>query len=567
MFKVVTIDEMRAIEAASDADGFTYSQMLEQAGRAAADRALQHLQAIDEPRITILVGTGNNGGDGLVAGLFIAQDNPDAEVRFYLLKDRDDTYIQTARDAGLFVALAEDDSDKRVLRNMVASADLVLDALFGIGVRLPIRDEAQRILRNTQRAINERRNAEPDTVNVTLDAIDQFPRAPKQTVLAIDVPSGLNADTGAVDSNTIAADETITFIAAKRGLFDFPGAATVGKVTVADIGMNTKLAPYHDIQHHVSDAHRVADLLPKRPADAHKGTFGKAMIVAGSLNYVGAAALASAAAYRSGAGLVTVGAPSNVIAALAGRLQEATWLMLPHNMGVIAESAADLLRKELTGYSSLLIGPGIGTEKTTREFLQTLLQEPEAIHKSSKRRLGFQTAPEAATDEDSDAPSILPSLVVDADGLNLLAEIDEWWTLLPDATIITPHPGEMARLAKLETSEVQSNRVELALEKAAAWNVILVLKGAHTLIAHPDGRLTYNPFKSDALSTAGTGDVLAGLITGLLAQGTAPYDAAIAACYLHGLAGDVAAASQSTRSVMAGDVLTALGEAFAQIDR
>lgn len=567
MFKVVTPDEMRAIEAASDQAGFSYASMLESAGRMAANRALEIIADVAEPRITILVGPGNNGGDGLVAGLFIAQDHEDAEVRFYLLKDRDDQYIQTARDAGLFIAMAENDTDKRVLRNMVASADLVMDALFGIGVRLPIRDEAQKIMRQATRAINERRRARPEKVSINVSKTEQIPKAAAQYVLAIDTPSGLDGETGKLDSNTIKADETITFIAAKRGQLLFPGAEAVGRLTIAEIGTSPKLEPYDAIQHYISDARSIAELLPARPMDAHKGTFGKAMVVAGSVNYVGAAALAAEAAYRTGAGLVSVGAPGSVIAALAGHIREATWLLLPHDMGVIAEGAANVLAKEIRDYDSLLVGPGLGREKTTGDFLLNLLRQNKASTKPTKRRLGFQTETTSRPEENlEDSGAKLPPLVIDADGLNLLAEMDEWWKLLPENTILTPHPGEMARLAGVATSEVQANRLQIAQEKAAEWHVILVLKGAHTIIATPDGDVTFSPIKTDALATAGTGDVLAGTIAGLLTQKMDAANAAIAGTYVHGLAGVVAAEGSSTRSVLAGDVLNALSEAFRRLD-
>ncbi|MCI0351115.1 MAG: NAD(P)H-hydrate dehydratase, partial [Acidobacteriales bacterium] len=214
----------------------------------------------------------------------------------------------------------------------------------------------------------------------------------------------------------------------------------------------------------------------------------------------------------------------------------------------------------------MLVGPGLGTEKATREFLGSMLkhaQEPAAV--KGKRRIGFQTGPDEQPN-DAAAAVALPPLVIDADGLNLLAETESWWTLLPENTILTPHPGEMARLAKLETADVQKNRWQLARDKAQEWRVVLVLKGAHTLVAAPDGQFAVLPFKTDALATAGTGDILAGLIVGLLAQGMKPYDAAIAGAYVHGQAGKITASRSSSRSIIAGDIMLALGDAFAEID-
>jgi NAD(P)H-hydrate epimerase len=211
----------------------------------------------------------------------------------------------------------------------------------------------------------------------------------------------------------------------------------------------------------------------------------------------------------------------------------------------------------------------MGTEKTTREFLMNLLDE-EVVQKKKpvKRKIGFQIGSGTADDETSadDAETSLPPLVIDADGLNLLAEVDGWSDVLPENTILTPHPGEMGRLCDMDTSEVQANRIDLAQEKATEWNCIVVLKGAHTVIAAPDGQAVLLPFKTDALATAGTGDVLAGLIAGFRAQGLNALDAALAGGYVHGVAGKHAAEAISARSVLAGDVLKAIGQALAAID-
>ena len=564
MIRVTSIEQIRAIEKEADANGYSYDDMMASAGRATADRALALIEDIEEPRVTVLVGSGNNGGDGLVAGLFIAQDRQEAEVRFYFLERRDDEYAQTARDAELFIALAEDDADKRVLRNMVGSADLVIDALFGIGVRIPIRDEAQKILRQTKRAINERSRTTPEKLVINPAKTGQIPRVPKVKVLAIDCPSGMNCDTGEVDSNVIRADETITFIAAKHGQFKFPAASIIGDLSVADIGVSPKLETIKSVNDYVIDAAIVQEKLPERPLDSHKGTYGRALIVAGSVNYVGAPALSAEAAYRSGAGLVSVAAPSTVVLPLMGQLREVTWFMLPHDMGVIADGAASVVAKELHKMAALLVGPGINTEKTTGEFLEKLLKQPQSAAKKPKRSLGFGTSSDDNNNEDDETVS-LPPLVIDADGLNLLAEIDTWWELLPENTILTPHPAEMGRLTGIETSEVQSNRWNIARENATKWNCVVVLKGAHTLIATPSGEVYVLPFKTDALATAGTGDVLAGLITGFLAQKVDAIDAAIVGSYVHGLAGMLAAEDQNSRSVLASDVISQIGEALQRI--
>jgi len=568
VIKVVSVEKMRAIETAADAGGLSYDTMMQNAGGAVARRVLQILAGRPDPRVTVLVGSGNNGGDGLVAGRVIAQQEG-TQVRFYLLKSRDesDRNFKAVRDAGLFIASAEDDRDFRVLRNMVASADVVVDALFGIGVYLPLKADVAKVMRNVSQALNDQQRPEhPEGTTIT-PALPETMAVARPYVVAVDCPSGLNCDTGEIDKNAISADETVTFIAAKPGLFEFPGAAAVGNTHVATLGISPDLPELKTELRALIDGEFVRRLLPSRSPNANKGTFGKALIIAGSLNYTGAPGLSALAAYRVGTGLVTVGAPAPVVSILSSHSLEPTWLLLPHDMGVLASGTATVVLEEMGQYDSLLLGPGWGREQTTREFLTDLLQ---TSHQSGKQRahrpIGFVEG-QSQSEVSKGDPAKLPPLVIDADGLNLLSEIDQRWTLLPEGSIITPHPGEMGRLAKMETRDILANRWDVASSKAAEWKVNLVLKGAHTLIAAPDGRIAVLPFKTDALATAGTGDVLAGMITGFLAQGLSPYEAAVIGGYAHGLAGILAAKKLgTTRSVIAGDVVDAIAEALSIIE-
>ncbi len=565
MIKVVSVEQIRKIEVAADAAGVGYAEMMENAGSAVARRVLEVIAELPDPteaRITLLIGPGNNGGDGLVAGRVIAE-NSGALVRFYLLSRRDETdpHFKAVQERGLFVANAEDDQRYRVLTNMIASAHVVVDALFGIGLELPLRDPAAKLLRAVHKALDVDESV-VDTRPVILSQ-PAAGRTARPYILAVDCPSGLDCDSGAIDNNTLDADETVTMIAVKPGLLTFPGAAAVGKLTIASAGVPATTEGLKDATAAIADPAGVRDLLPPRPANSHKGTYGKALIVGGSVNFTGAPGLSARAAYRSGAGLVSVGAPEPTIRALASQITEATWLLLPHDMGVLADSAAPLIRKEAATYSALLLGPGWGREDTTRDLLAKLL-DPDAARVAAHHPIGFTA--NASPAEDQPEAATLPPLVIDADGLFLLAQLEEWWTRLPAGTILTPHPGEMATLAGMDVEGIQAQRREIAGARAAEWNVILVLKGAHTLIAAPDGRITTLPFKTSALATAGTGDVLAGLIVGLRAQGLAPFDAAVAAGYLHGLAGELAAQRiGSERSVIAGDVVDAIGAAFSQL--
>lgn len=528
MIRIVSVEQMRRIEAAADAGGLTYDTMMQNAGKATARHALAMLGNQPDARVTVLVGKGNNGGDGLVAARVLAQESS-ALVRCYLLQKRpDDVLVEAARQAGVHIADAEDDQGFRVLRQMIGSAHLVLDALFGIGIRLPLQGDVTRLLQVVNNTLEQVRaiEAEERIINPAYPAAsDQKSRPPY--VLAVDCPSGLNCDTGEVDTHAIPADDTMTFIAAKPGLFTFPGAALTGNIVVATIGVPDDLPELKEVPLTLVDAEYTRQRLPKRPVNSHKGTYGKALVIGGSANYRGAIALATQATYRTGAGLVTTYTTEETITSVAGHVPEATWL--PQN------NAEPL---SLADYDALLIGPGWGRAQSNQALLEQLLNHNP------------------------------PALIIDADGLNLLSEQDHWWQKLPPDTVITPHPGEMSRLSGLSTHDIQANRQEIAVQKAAEWQVMLLLKGAHTLIAAPDGRVAMLPFKTDALAKAGSGDVLSGVIAGLLAQGLNAFDAAAVGGYVHGLAAVLAHQHMGTsRSVMASDVIAHLSSALTRIER
>ncbi len=562
MIPILSIDATREAERLADEGGISYAEMMERAGRAVAERALAVLRRLPDPSqawVTVLVGPGNNGGDGLVAGRIIAQESG-ALVRFYLTQRRDpavDPVFRAVQEGGWFLAYAADDTRYRLLVQLVASATLVIDALYGIGARPPLRSEAVKLLRAAGQALDRDDAGSMPTV---IDPTAAYkPRTGRPFVLAVDCPSGLDCDSGAVDPHTLRADETVTFIAAKPGLLTFPGAAYVGSLIAADLGLPAALPPLKSARASVVNAADVHERLPPRPVDGHKGTYGRVLIVGGSVNYSGAPGLAARSAYQSGAGLVTVGAPAKVVAALAGQILETTWLILPDDLGVLTSDGATLLRSEASRSRALLIGPGIGREPTTRDLIAQLL-----TGSAGRRRPSMGFASPASRDDKTDDP--LPPTVIDADGLALLGEIDAWWGTLPTETVLTPHPGEMARLCGLAVQDVQAARLSLVAEKAHTWGCVVVLKGAHTVIAAPDGQQAVLPFKTSALATAGTGDVLAGMIAALLAQQMSAFDAAVCAAYAHGLTGQIAAERLgSTRAVTAGMVIEALPAAWAAL--
>lgn len=537
MSKVVTVEQMRSIEQAANAAGLTYDQMMENAGRAIASVIMERWPEVGSWKVVILVGPGNNGGDGLVVGHYLAEAG--AQLSLYLTREReeDDTNLVRIKKHEPLVAIAEQDQRWRVLSNLMANSDMVIDAVFGTGFKLPLKGTPKEVLERAQGELGKRK------------------RLP--VIVAVDCPSGLDCDTGEIAPEALSADLTVTLAAAKAGQFVFPGAAHVGDLVVGDISLDPDQDELSAVKLDLADAAFVAPLVPARPRNSHKGTFGQVVVAAGSVNFPGAVALAGTAAYRVGAGLVTLASIKEIYSGLIGALPEATWLILPEETGVIAESAAEVLRAGLEKKTALLIGPGFGTEPTTGAFLDRLL----ASKNYGRAGIGFIPANEPH------AQTKLPPCVVDADGLKLLVELDGWQERLPHHSILTPHPGEMAVLTGLEVEAIQADRLQVAAKYALEWGHIVILKGAYTIVAAPDDRMALIPFATSALAHAGTGDVLAGAVAGLLGQGVEPFFAAVLGAYLHGRAGEMAGEwHQTTAGVMAGDVADFLPLALAELN-
>ncbi len=544
--KLVSVSQMHAIEQEADASGLTYAQMMENAGLNLAQEVLrligEEFADEEEVRVLGLAGPGNNGGDTLVALAHLAEQGWKATACLVNRKSENDPLVARLLDKGGEIFSAAWKDGLHQLQEHLTACDVLLDGVLGTGFKLPLRENIAAVLQ---------------TARTALDRLEWPP-----LVVAVDCPSGVDCDSGAAAPQVIPADVTVTMAAVKRGLLALPAHELTGEIRVAEIGDLSALPSWREVRDEVASQERVAALLPQRKADAHKGTFGTALVVAGSTNYTGAALLAGEAAYRSGAGLVTLAVPAPLHAALAGHLPEATWILLPHELGVIASGAADVLRKSLDRATAMLVGPGFGLEETTRAFVERLLTaEPAA--KSASRRIGF-----LRDEEQKDDPGkvSLPPLVFDADGLKLLAKLEGWPKRLPALAVLTPHPGEMSALTGLPVEEIQKDRLETARRCAAEWGHVVVLKGAFTVVAAPDGRTTTIPVASPALARAGTGDVLAGLIVGLRAQGMEAYAAAVAGAWLHARAGLLALdLLGNPASVLAGDVLEAIPDALNEI--
>jgi ADP-dependent NAD(P)H-hydrate dehydratase / NAD(P)H-hydrate epimerase len=543
--KLVTIAQMKQIEQEADASNLPYEKMMENAGHNLSREVLRLSYAQDdeeETQVLGLVGPGNNGGDTLIALIHLAEKGWIARAYLVHRKTSADVLIKRLEEAGGEVYLSEKDENFQQLVAFVESADVILDGVLGTGFKLPLKQEFASVLAAVQGIVAEM----------------EWP----PYIIAVDCPSGVECDSGQAAPQTVPADATVTMAAIKQGLLKLPAYDLIGELRVVEIGRLDDLKSWQAIDNEVADEELALSLLPVRPTDAHKGTFGTALIAAGSINFTGAAYLAGKAAYRIGAGLVTLAIPASLHLALAGQFPEATWVLLPNEMGVISSAAADVLKKNLERVTALLVGPGLGLEDTTKDFISKLLSS--ADDKPLHGRMGFVQSDAAKS---AAKPVALPPLIFDADGLKLLAKLPDWQKLLPAPAILTPHPGEMAVLTGLTTDEIQKDRLIIARKYAQEWGHVVVLKGAFTVVASPDSRTTTIPLATPALARAGTGDVLAGLITGLRAQGVEAYDAARAGAWIHAQAGLTAAGFQgSLAAVMASDVLEAIPDVIADLE-
>ena len=504
--KVVTSRQMRLIEERAEQAGTSTDTLMERAGEEVALR-VESLQD-DASVVAVLVGPGSNGGDGLVAARRLCGRGRRVEAYICTPRRTPDPKLQMATQEAVRVIRANEDRDMAQLRDLLDRSHVVVDAILGTGRSRPIEGDLEAILGS-------------------LD--DARGRLPEMRLVAVDVPTGLDADTGAADPACVAADLTVSLGFHKAGLLTPSGADVAGEVTVADIGLNEDLA--NDVDVKLMTTGCVGKLLPSRPLAAHKGTFGRALVVAGSRRYVGAAHLAAMGAYRAGAGLVTLAVPESLCGPLATAAPEPTYLPLPETgPGIVSPDAAPLLLQAVAGYDALLIGCGLGVSTASRRLVEAVLY----------------------SDRD------MPPTVVDADGLNILSLTRSndmpWWRLFPRPAVLTPHPGEMARL-RVDTPTEPGGRIDTARESADRWNKVTVLKGAHTVVASPGGGVMVSPFANPGLATAGTGDVLAGVISGLLAQGLSLAHAASLGVYLHGAAGESVRRELGDSGIVASDLL------------
>jgi len=511
--KYVSVSEMIEIEKAADAAGHNYAAMMEAAGKGLAGLIHERYGSQTGKRVTALVGSGNNGGDALVALDYLIAWGWTAEAIFLRERPVSDPLIKRVADRGFNQIEFFDPTQSPLnLQAIFTRSDLIIDGVLGTGIKLPLRPPLDQLL---------------GSVKDVLEGLEEKP-----IIVAVDCPSGVDCDTGQTSPVCLAADLTVTMAAVKAGTLQFPAYEFLGVLEMVGIGLPAGLPEYDMISREVVEKEWVLSRMPDRPSDAHKGTFGTSLLIAGSEEYPGAAVLAGRSAYRIGSGLVTLAVPQVIYQGLIKTLPEATWLVLPEQGGGIAEEASDLIKDAIHKPTACLIGPGFGTRSGTGIFLEKVLQLEGH-----------------------------PPLVIDADGLRLLSSIQEWQKKIPTGCVLTPHPGEMAVLTGLPVKEIQENRVGIAEEFAQRWKQIVLLKGAHSVIAAPDGKTMVLISANPALARAGSGDVLAGIITGLIAQGLAPFDATVSGCWVHARAGELAEKNRgSSAAVLAGDISDSIGQ-------
>ena len=510
--KLVTSAQMRAIDQETiDHHGVPGPDLMENAGQGIAERIIEEI--LDPPersRVVVYCGKGNNGGDGFVIARALTEAGVHVSVFFIGPADKLSPDARLNYDRLLRVGPVPTEITQTSDLPEVQSCACVVDAIFGTGFS----------------------GAPKGIAAETIEHINLY----DSEIVSVDLPSGLNADTGSYEQSVVAADRTYTLGCPKFGLFLSPGRELAGLIDVVPIGLPENVIAKMDLPCDLIDDELIAELLPKRKPDGHKGDFGKLLLLAGSTGYTGAAALSSLAAARSGCGLIKLGCPVTLQPVLARKLTEVMTVGLPDvgKRGALALRGLGEIKKLIDLHDALAIGPGLGLHHETKELMHRLV---------------------ALLDKPT---------VIDADGLNAFAGgsvlIKNRKSSLP--LVITPHPGEFARLTGQSVPDDIQERIQLVIETARALNVVLVLKGSPTLIGSADGRCYLNPTGNSGMAKGGSGDVLTGMIGSFLAHGCRPLDAAIVSVYLHGVAGDFAADSLTERAMVAGDIIAFLPAAF-----
>lgn len=485
--------------------------LMENAGSAVAREVERLLTGLKDKKICVFAGLGNNGGDGFVAARYLV--NSGAKVKVFLIgekaKIKGDAQIHAdvISRMGIDVMEITGERDWDKVRIAVTFSDCLIDALVGTGFHGEMSESLALII---------------DVIN----------RSGKK-VVAVDIPSGVNADNGQIQGSAIKAHVTVTFGLPKPGLLLYPGASQAGEIMLDGIGLPLPLLTTAPVQQMTITAGYVRQLLPKRRADSHKGMNGHVGVLAGSHGFTGAAVLCATGALRAGSGLVTLAVANSLRGVMEAKTTEIMTRTLPELAGgAIGLKSAPYVEELANHWDVIAMGPGMGRHTETQAAIREIVSNAEK------------------------------PLVIDADGIVALAGHMDIIHQADAMAILTPHPGELGQLTGLSALQVNQDRIGIARRTASQWGSIIVLKGAPTVVAFPDGDVYVNTSGNAGMATGGTGDVLTGVIAALIAQGLSSHDAAVAGVYLHGLAGDIAAQSGAV-GLIAGDLLQALPAAIA----
>ncbi|MBW7573707.1 NAD(P)H-hydrate dehydratase [Caproiciproducens faecalis] len=510
--KVLDCKQSRELEQSAVDSGISYLELMENAG-AAAVRFLRKKFSLSGRKVVILCGKGNNGGDGFVAArklselgvavmVVIADGLPHTDLAKTVFSRLKDTSVKILDGA---------ENGERV-EAAVSSADFIMDAIYGTGFH----------------------GCAPDHMLPLFHAVQNS----AAVVVSLDIPSGANCDSGAVDGECINADYTITFSTLKNGHLIYPAKKYCGQVAVAPIGIDANLISSQKSSLELTELSQAQSLMKPRDPLSNKGTYGRLLCICGSEGMAGAAVMSAKAAVRCGAGIVDVALPRTIYPIVASQIVEPVHTLLDYLPdGTMLSDSRSALQKALQKAKVCLIGCGLGCGKETARIVCEIVS-------------------------DSKVP-----LIIDADGINVLAENINILKTVRVPVVLTPHPGEMARLMKTTVEDVQAHRFEYARSFAAQYNVILVLKGAGTLIAEPNGMVHLNPTGNAGMAKGGSGDVLAGMLASFIAQGNDPVAAAVGAVYLHGEAGDRCARRFSQYAMLPTDMIEMLPGLFLELER
>ncbi|BCI60379.1 NAD(P)H-hydrate dehydratase [Solibaculum mannosilyticum] len=509
--------QTRQIEAAIAAAGTDYLQMMEQAGQAVARNILcQSTTNPDQTKAVILCGQGNNGGDGLVVARRLCQEGWEVSVVFPGgLSKTPDSIHMLERLKALSVSILDplnSPNEKENAFSLIRSAHWIVDALFGIGFHGIIGEPYDEYIKAVEES--------------------------KATVVAIDIPSGAHCDTGLVQGPCIQADHTVTFFSHKPAHLIYPAAQYCGKLKVEPLSFTHQMEASIETMQHTPVFEEVKNWFPSRHPNSHKGSFGKLLCICGKAGMTGAAELSAKAAMRCGAGLTYLMTPKDACTALSCKLTEPVLIPLSQSSeGTLSHQSIPTILEQLSSTSACLIGCGMGDNAQTQAVLDAVLQHAKC------------------------------PVIIDADGINALSHHIDRLKEPTAPVILTPHPGEMSRLTGKSIAEIQENRLQTAMEFVQEYPVTLVLKGAGTIIALPDGHIWINSTGNPGMAKGGSGDVLAGMISAFVAQGIEVGNAVVAAVYLHGLAGDRGVQHFSQHAMLASDLISMLPGIFLDLEK